>query len=260
MTRPFGRTSCVARRGGGRRNDANPGGPLRNYSHPRCADALAAAGGARCRSHRADGLHDDAVDRQLAAGAPAGTHVGRDAGRDRRLLPRESGRYARGRRERLRAARGTWPAGTTWRRPMPCIPGCCASRRRLPRRRSGSHLRRPHSRKPLAWPATGVVATPFSAGKTRGLVIAASGLRPFGAGRGGRARGVRRIRRQAYGPLVILKHENEPSRPTDTTASCSSTKATRCARASRSPKWAPTRAAARRSSSKSARTARSSIR
>ena len=53
-------------------------------------------------------------------------------------------------------------------------PGCCASRRRLPRRRSGSHLRRPHSR-PLAWPATGVVATPFSAGKTRGLVIAASG-------------------------------------------------------------------------------------
>ena len=27
----------------------------------------------------------------------------------------------------------------------------------------------------LAWPATGVVATPFSAGKTRGLVIAASG-------------------------------------------------------------------------------------
>ena len=62
---------------------------------------------------------------------------------------------------------------------------CCASRRRLPRRRSGSHLRRPHSRS-LAWPATGVVATPFSAGKTRGLVIAASAdhsVRAAAAGR-----------------------------------------------------------------------------
>ncbi|CAG9248140.1 hypothetical protein BDI4_210149 [Burkholderia diffusa] len=77
----------------------------KNDSDPRCACALVAAGGARRRGHRADGLYDDAVDRQLAAGTTVDAGVGRHAGRDRRLLPREPGRHACRRRRRLRAAR-----------------------------------------------------------------------------------------------------------------------------------------------------------
>ncbi|KAG8155342.1 peptidoglycan DD-metalloendopeptidase family protein [Burkholderia catarinensis] len=60
----------------------------------------------------------------------------------------------------------------------------------------------------LAWPATGVVAAPFAAGRTRGVVIAASGpdhsVRAAANGRVVYAgSGVK-----AYGPLVILKHDN----------------------------------------------------
>ncbi|KVV00803.1 peptidoglycan DD-metalloendopeptidase family protein [Burkholderia ubonensis] len=60
----------------------------------------------------------------------------------------------------------------------------------------------------LAWPASGVVVAPFSAGKSRGIVIAASGPdRTVRAAANGRVvyagSGVK-----AYGPLVILKHEN----------------------------------------------------
>ncbi|MGY4729694.1 peptidoglycan DD-metalloendopeptidase family protein [Burkholderia pyrrocinia] len=60
----------------------------------------------------------------------------------------------------------------------------------------------------LAWPATGVVTAPFAAGKTRGIVIAASGPdRSVRAAANGRVvyagSGVK-----AYGPLVILKHDN----------------------------------------------------
>lgn len=60
----------------------------------------------------------------------------------------------------------------------------------------------------LAWPATGMVAAPFVAGKTRGIVIAATGPdRSVRAAANGRVvyagSGVK-----AYGPLVILKHDN----------------------------------------------------
>ncbi|KAB0649151.1 peptidoglycan DD-metalloendopeptidase family protein, partial [Burkholderia territorii] len=60
----------------------------------------------------------------------------------------------------------------------------------------------------LAWPATGMVATPFVPGKTRGIVIAATGPdRSVRAAANGRVvyagSGVK-----AYGPLVILKHDN----------------------------------------------------
>ena len=157
LTRPFGRTSCVARRGRWAAQRRKSGRTLeRNYSHPRCADALAAAGGARCRSHRADGLHDDAVDRQLAAGAPAGTTSAATPGVIAGYYRVNPGDTLAGVANAYGSASGTWPAGTTWRRPMPCIPASCASRRRLPRRRSGSHLRRPHSRlarlrPPVSW-------------------------------------------------------------------------------------------------------------
>ncbi|WP_038710757.1 peptidoglycan DD-metalloendopeptidase family protein [Burkholderia sp. lig30] len=60
----------------------------------------------------------------------------------------------------------------------------------------------------LSWPATGVVTAPFGAGRTRGIVIAASGPdRSVRAAASGRVvyagSGI-----QSYGPLVILKHEN----------------------------------------------------
>ncbi|WP_175776216.1 peptidoglycan DD-metalloendopeptidase family protein [Burkholderia anthina] len=60
----------------------------------------------------------------------------------------------------------------------------------------------------LAWPATGSVVTSFTAGKTRGIVIAATGpdhsVRAAANGRVVYAgSGVK-----AYGPLVILKHDN----------------------------------------------------
>ena len=60
----------------------------------------------------------------------------------------------------------------------------------------------------LSWPATGVVTAPFGAGRTRGIVIAASGPdRSVRAAASGRVvyagAGI-----QSYGPLVILKHEN----------------------------------------------------
>ncbi|CAG9215460.1 hypothetical protein BVI434_360040 [Burkholderia vietnamiensis] len=77
----------------------------RNDSDPRGADALAAAGGVGRRGRGAVGLYDDAVDRQLAADAIVDADVGRDARRDRRLLPRQPGRHARERRGCLRAAR-----------------------------------------------------------------------------------------------------------------------------------------------------------
>ena len=107
--------------------------------------------------------------------ARAGTHVGRDAGRDRRLLPRESGRYARGRRERLRAAR---PDVASWNHMAPTDAVYPGQARVAPPPAATSLGQPPAAAAQpglLARPATGVVATPFSAGKTRGLVIAASG-------------------------------------------------------------------------------------
>ena len=64
---------------------------------------------------------------------------------------------------------------------------------------------------------------------------------------------------KAYGPLVILKHENAIT-AYGHNGKLLVNEGDAVRQASRSPKWAPTRAAARRSSSKSARTARSSIR
>jgi lipoprotein NlpD len=60
----------------------------------------------------------------------------------------------------------------------------------------------------LSWPATGTVTRPFMPGKSRGITITASGpdqtVRAAAAGRVVYAG----TEVKAYGPLVILKHEN----------------------------------------------------